>query len=175
MSRRPARKERVLDSVKFPSPSSRRSLWRCSRPPLTFVVKPGKPGAQGASRTRSGCGVGGQAPADFLFAAGARPPPPALRPLRSAWRARRMRRPSRRTTSTPIWPRIGSPLGREAHVYPGIRPRSGGAADQRRLALGGGPAVTRTSAGRRGRGASGGGEAGRILRGRFEDPTTINT
>lgn len=59
-------------------------------------------------------------------------------------------------------------LGWERTFAPGL---GRGAADQRRLALGGGPAVTRTSAAWRGRGASGGGrwpDPFRAIRERFE-------
>ena len=76
-----------------------------------------------------------------------------------------MQRPSRRTTRAPMLPRIGSTPRWERPFAPGLGREAAG---QRLRVLGGGPAATRTSAARRGRGASGG-DAGGILAGRFED------
>ena len=83
-----------------------------------------------------------------------------------------MRRPSRRTTSTPIWPRIGSMLGWKAHVCPEIRPRSGGSEATGVGWRAGGHTNVRRAAGAWGKrwGTLAGSfrEAGRILAGRFE-------
>ena len=94
--------------------------------PRTWVVEPGKPGAHGASRTRSG--GGGRAPADFLFAACVGSPQPAPRLLRSAGRALMRGRPGRPTTRLPILPRIGSRLGLKCTFAPRL---GRGAAGQR--------------------------------------------
>ena len=134
--------------------------------PRTWVVEPGKPGAHGAGRTRSGGGVGGgRAPADFLFAACVRSPQPAPRPLRSAGRARMRGRPGRPTARLPILPRIGSRLGLKRTFAPG----SGrGAAGQR---WPGRPGGAHGGPPRGVGGVRGGGDAGRILPGSWRDPS----
>jgi hypothetical protein len=100
----------------------------------------------------------------IFFAAGARSPQPAPRPLRSARRARRMRRPSRRTTSAPIWPRIGSMPGWQRTFAPGLGRRAAG---QRRRVMEGRAAWAWCE--RWGKVAGSFGDAGRILAGRFGD------